>query len=206
MTTFLLIRHAAHVLGSGVIAGRSAEAVLSPTGIEQAAKMAQRVASLPVKAIYCSPMMRTQQTARPLAERLGLAIQTSDALSEIDFGQWQGRKIDELRGEERWKQWNTFRSGTRAPGGELMGEVQARIVDFMLRLRVQHANESVAIVSHGDVIKAAVACFLGVPLDLFQRIEISLASVSVVVIGDYGPWVLGVNETGDVPLPDRLPG
>ncbi|HSU65911.1 MAG TPA: histidine phosphatase family protein, partial [Tepidisphaeraceae bacterium] len=91
--------------------------------------------------------------------------------------------------------------GTRIPGGELMLEIQSRIVKQMLRLREVHPEQCVAIVSHGDVIKAALAYWLGVPLDLFLRIEISLASVSVVAIGDYGPWVLCVNNTDSIQLP-----
>lgn len=205
-TTFLLIRHGAHVLGGGRIAGRSEEARLSPLGIEQAARMTERVAALPVKAIYSSPVRRCRETAQPLAQRLNLPVQLNDALAEIDFGQWQGQTIDALRPQEPWKQWNAFRSGSTTPGGESMLAVQTRIVAEMLRLRPLHDNEVIALVSHADVIKAATAYFLGVPLDLFLRIEISLASVSVINIGDYGPWVLCVNHTGDVPIPERLPG
>ena len=88
-----------------------------------------------------------------------------------------------------------------SPGGESMLEIQARVVAEMLRLRERHRGECVALVSHGDVIRAAVAYFLGVPLDFILRFEISLASISVIAIGDGGPWVLGVNNTGDELLP-----
>ena len=201
MTTFLLIRHGAHVVGGGTIAGRSGEAVLSDAGIAQAARMAERVANVPLAAIYASPVVRTQQTARALADRVGLPVQTADELAEIDYGNWTGRTLEELRTIDRWRHWNTFRSGARVPGGERMLEVQSRAVHLMLDLRARHDGQAVALVSHGDVIKAALAHFLGTPLDLFQRIEISLTSVSVVAIGDHGPWVLGVNNTGDDLLP-----
>jgi broad specificity phosphatase PhoE len=145
--------------------------------------------------------VRAQQTAAPLAARLGLPVRTADALAEIDYGDWTERPLDELRPLDRWNQWNAFRSGARVPGGERMLETQSRAVHLMLDLRARHDGQAVALVSHGDVIKAALAYFLGTPLDLFQRIEISLASVSVVSIGDYGPWVLAVNNTGDELLP-----
>lgn len=196
-TTFLLIRHGAHVLGGHVIAGRSEEAVLSDLGREQAARMAERIGRLPVRAIYSSPVIRARQTAAALAERTGLDVRVSEALSEVDFGEWAGCELADLKPVERWKCWNTFRSGTRAPGGELMLEIQTRVVAEMVRLREKHPDQCVALVSHGDVIKAAVAHFVGVPLDLFLRIEIGLASVSVVAVGDLGPWVLCVNNTGD---------
>lgn len=203
MTTFLLIRHAAHVLGGGTIAGRSEKAVLSELGMDQANRLAGRMAGakVPLAAIYASPVVRTQQTARVLADRLGLTIGTADALAEIDYGQWTGRTLDELRPLEQWKHWNAFRSGARVPGGERMLEIQSRVVHLMLDLRARHDGQAVALVSHGDVIKAALAYFLGTPLDLFLRMEISLTSVSVVAIGDRGPWVLSVNNTGDDLLP-----
>jgi probable phosphomutase (TIGR03848 family) len=204
-TTFLLIRHAAHVLGGGTIAGRMEKAVLSEAGWRQAQRTADRVAAanVPIQAIYASPVVRVQQTAGVLASRLGLPVATDDALAEIDYGDWTGRTLDELRPNEQWARWNAFRSGTRVPGGERMLETQSRIVHFILDLRARHDGETVAIVSHGDVIKAAIAYWLGVPLDLFQRVEISLGSVSAVSIGEYGPWVLSVNNTGDdlIPIP-----
>jgi broad specificity phosphatase PhoE len=143
---------------------------------------------------------RTQQTAQFLGEKLSLLPSTRPELSEIDYGAWSGKGLDELRPLDEWRQFNSFRSGSRIPGGELMLQTQLRVVDFMLRLREVHPEGVVALVSHGDVIKAAVAYFLGVPLDLFLRIEISPASVSVVAIADYGPWVLGVNHVGELPL------
>lgn len=202
MTHFLLIRHAAHVLGGGTIAGRSADAVLSPLGHEQAAGLADRLGHLSVAALYCSPVERTRQTAGPLAERWGVPVQPDDALTELDFGDFAGRALDDLRPRDDWKRWNAYRSGTRTPGGESMVEVQARVVGRMMRLREHHGDgAAVALVSHGDVIRAALAHALGVPIDLFQRLEVSLASVSVVAVGDYGPWVLCVNHTGEVALP-----
>ena len=175
---------------------------LSPEGNQQVQAMIGRVSHLPIRAIYSSPVMRTMQTAQPLAEKLGLELQIRQSLAEIDFGQWSGKKIDELKPLERWKQWNAFRSGARIPGGEVMLETQSRVVSEMLRLREAHPNDTIALVSHGDVIKAAVAYFLGVPLDLSLRIEISLASVSVVAIGEYGPWVLCVNSREKVVTPE----
>ena len=197
MTTFLLIRHGAHVLGGHIIAGRSPEAVLSDLGQRRAEHTADRLKHLPIRAVYASPVVRARQTAEALARRIELDVRTTEALGEVDFGEWAGREIAKLKSLDRWKHWNAFRSGTRAPGGESMLEIQTRAVAEIMRLREIHPDECVALVSHGDVIKAALAYFLGSPLDLFLRIEIALASVSVVAVGDYGPWVLCVNNTGD---------
>ncbi len=108
--------------GGGIIAGRSAGVHLSDAGRSQAAELAERVAHLPIAAIYSSPMERTRETARFVADKLGLQVQAGEALSEIDFGDWTRRRIEDLRADPLWDRFNQFRSGTRIPGGELMLE------------------------------------------------------------------------------------
>lgn len=205
MTVFLLVRHGAHVLGGERIAGRKPGVHLSDLGRQQANRLAARLAGTPIHAIYTSPIDRTRETADILAARLGLQPGVLAALTEVDFGHWTGGELGELRRLPRFHQWNAFRSGTRIPGGESMLETQARIVAAMLTLCEHHPNQYIALVSHGDVIKSAVAYFLGVPLDLFLRIEIGLTSLSVVSVGGSGPWVHCINHTGeDIPLPGDL--
>jgi probable phosphoglycerate mutase len=112
------------------------------------------------------------------------------------MGEWTGLSFDQLDARNEWRRFNTVRSMTRIPGGELMLETQARIVTELEALRCRHPEKVVAVISHGDVIKCAVAHFAGAPLDLFHRIEISPASVSVVGLADYGPHLQRVNDTG----------
>ncbi len=207
MTIFLLIRHAVHVLGSERIAGRMPDVHLSPHGQKQAQKLAARLAAVPIRALYSSPITRAQETAQLLAAQFGLPVQICEDIQEINYGDWTGRTLEELRPLEQWQHWNSFRSGTRIPNGESMLEIQARVISRMQQLKEHHPNEVIALVSHGDVIKAAVAYYLGVPLDMFQRIEISTASVSVVSLADYGPSVMCVNNTnalGELPALNTL--
>jgi broad specificity phosphatase PhoE len=143
-----------------------------------------------------SPIIeRTRQTAEVVAQRLGLSTIESDALLELDFGQWTRRSFEDLESEPRWANFNAFRSGTRIPGGELMLETQARVVGLILELRDTYPNEHVALVTHGDVIKAALAYFLGMPLDLYARLEISPASCSELEVGRNFVRVLNLNLT-----------
>lgn len=200
MTTFLLIRHALHTLGGETIAGRIPDVPLSPQGQAQAERLAERLKDVPVRAVYCSPIQRARETAQPLATRQGLPLQICEEINEIDFGDWMGRRLEELKDLSQWRRFNAFRSGTRIPNGELMLETQLRIISHMEWLREQYPEDCLALVSHGDVIKSAVAYYLGVHLDLFQRIEIRPASVSIIAIEDYGPWVLCVNNTEDLPV------
>lgn len=194
MTTFLLIRHALHDYGGHRIAGRTPGVHLSSEGKRQAEALAARLSQQTIHALYTSPMERTQETADLIAAGHGLTPQIAPQIIELDFGDWTTQDLEELRPQESWRQFNAYRSGSPAPNGELMLQTQARIVNFMLEIRAQHEDQTVALVSHGDVIKSAVAYFLGVPLDLFQRIEISPASISTIGLANYGPWVMGVNS------------
>jgi probable phosphomutase (TIGR03848 family) len=196
VTRFLLIRHGLNLFGGERIAGRTPGVNLSPDGSREAEQLVERLHGVPLEAIYSSPMERTLQTAQPLAAQRGLALQTWDDLIEIDYGDWTGAALADLRGRLRWTRWNSFRSGQRVPNGESMIGVQARIVSALIGLSERHGDASVAVVSHGDVIKAAIAHCLGSPLDLLLRIEISTASVSVVDFTGDGPYVRCVNNTG----------
>ena len=120
-------------------------------------------------------------------------MQIADELNELDFGDWTNQKLADLHRRDEWREFNGFRSGSRIPNGEAMIEVQCRALRLIERLCTLHPTEMIALVTHGDMIKAMLAYYLGVPLDLFQRIEISPASVSIVRIEPYGPQVLLVN-------------
>jgi broad specificity phosphatase PhoE len=105
-----------------------------------------------------------------------------------------------LADEPEWFRFNAYRSSVRAPGGELMIEAQSRMVGAIEELRAAHAGEAIIIVSHGDPLRAAIAHYLGTPLDLLQRFEISPASISVLQMHDAGPRLLCINQTGTIPL------
>lgn len=137
------------------------------------------------------------ETAAPIALLAGLPVRTSEAFAEIQFGEWTGRTLDELSNIPEWRRFNTQRSVMRIPGGELMLEVQARVLTEMETMRARHPDGYVAIVSHMDVIKAAIAHFAGIHLDLLFRFEIAPASVSVVEMNEYGPRIVSLNDMGD---------
>ena len=194
----LLIRHAERRSSHGPLPGRTAGVDLTEQGLVQAERLARRLAALPISAIYSSPLERALQTAAPLASRLNLAVQVEASLTEIDFGDWTEASAADLEGSSRWRQFNSFRSGTRAPAGETMLDVQVRMVAEIERLRCRHEGATVAVFSHGDPIRAALIYFAGIPIDLFQRIEISFASVSELTIDDESVCVWRINDTGDL--------
>ena len=182
MTNFLFIRHGAHDYLGCAIAGRLSGVHLNELGRRQAEQLAAKVSLLPIDAVYSSPLERARETAEPTARQFGLPIHVAEEFTEIDFGDWTDRPFVELNDVPRWQHFNRFRSSTSTPEGELMLEVQTRVLRKLSQLR--EAHRFVAIFTHGDAIRATLAHFLGVHLDLFQRIEIDPAALSIVECGD----------------------
>ena len=204
MTTLLLIRHAAADPVGRSISGRTAGVHLNADGRAQAERLAERLAGLPVARVASGPLERSRETAATIADRLGLEVHVSDALDEIDFGEWTGQPLETLSENQEWRRFNAFRGGTRAPAGELMVEVQARAVAEIDRLRGIHPAESVVLVSHGDVIRAVLAHYAGIPLDLLRRIAVEPGSISILEVDDWDARIRRLNDTG--PLPGSTPG
>ena len=204
MTTFLFIRHALCDPVGRSIAGRAPGVHLNASGRAEAEALAKRLSGLRMAAVYSSPLERALETADPIAALQGLRTQIAPGFTEIDFGEWTGKTLAELDHLPEWKAFNSFRSGARIPNGESTGDVLARALAELDRLGKAHSGpgELVGVVSHGDVLRAVIAHFLGIPADLFQRIELSPASVSVLSLEDQGPRLLVLNSTAG--WPDRL--
>lgn len=197
-TTVYLVRHAAHDRVDRVLCGRMPGVGLGDAGLAQAEALARRFGDghgKGVDAVWTSPVQRARETAAPIADRLGLLAWDSDALCEIDFGDWTGETFDALDGDPRWRRWNEARGDGRPPGGESMAEVQARALGDIERAREEHPDGRVLLVSHGDVIKAVLAGVLGLPLDAHARFEVSPASISALAVWDGGGKVLSMNES-----------
>jgi broad specificity phosphatase PhoE len=199
VSTFYLARHAAHDwLGRG-FAGRQPEVALNAQGRAEAEALVQRMAGVPLEAIYCSPQPRTQQTAQPLARARGLPIRIDAAFDEVDLGEWQGRTFDEVRGQEAWAHWLAHRGSAQPPGGEPFAEVARRASAGLRGLVHAHPNASVLVVSHGDVIKAMVADVLGLSLDKVENFDIAPSGISVVAMGADWAQLRLLNARGTVP-------
>ncbi len=199
MTYIFLIRHGENEwVESGKLAGRTPEVHLNEKGHQQSAALADRLANQPITAIYSSPLVRCIETAQPLAQQLGLPVREEPGLLEVDYGEWRGGELKELSQKPEWQLVQMYPSGFRFPGGETLREVQSRVVATLERLRTEHAGEAIALFAHGDILRTTLAWYLGAPLDLFQRIVINTASVSLLAFHRFGPRVLVVNDTGDL--------
>jgi broad specificity phosphatase PhoE len=197
VTTFLLVRHAAHDwLGRG-LAGRKSGVSLNPQGWLQAEALVARLDRWTLDAICSSPQPRARETMVPLAGRRRLKVQVMDAFDEIDFGEWTGRTFDALRADQpRWQQWCEHRGSATPPGGEALLEVCRRAVNGLEQLRQRYPDGCVLVASHGDVIKAVVAAALRMSLDDLERFDVAPASLTVVEAGQGWQRVQLLNWTG----------
>jgi broad specificity phosphatase PhoE len=194
MTVFHLVRHGEHILAGRVLAGRTPGVGLSERGRAEIASVAERLAGENIDALYSSPLQRTKETAEIVSARLDLPIGYREDVIELDFGEWTGLTFDQVRADRRWEPWQKHRSISAVPGGESMRQVQDRAINALFDLRQIHPNGTVAIISHGDVIRAALLFALGMPLDFYSRIEVGLASISTIRIDDSGIRVPTLNE------------
>ncbi len=203
MTTLLLIRHAQNEwVRTGKLAGWTPEVHLNDTGREQAKLLGQRLASGKLSAIYTSPLVRCRETAQAVAaHHPQLEVIEEAGIGEVQFGDWQGKRLSQLRRKRIWEVVQRYPSGMQFPNGETFPQMQHRAVETCERLAKTHPGGRIAIFSHSDVVKAIVAHYLGVHLDLFQRINVSTASISVVRLGRVGPFVQTVSDTGHLVPP-----
>lgn len=195
MPTVLLIRHGENdYVKKGRLAGRLPGVHLNEKGRQQAQTLAGWLSQAPIKVVYSSPMERAQETAAPLAAALGQEIVTRPGLIEVDIGEWQDQKVKGLSRLKLWRRVQAAPSLFRFPGGETFAEAQFRIVKELHDLCAMHdAKDLFACVSHADPIKLAASYFIGQPLDLFQRLSVSPASITALSIGEMGGRLLTLN-------------
>lgn len=198
MTTILLIRHALNdYVSQKKLAGWLPDIHLNEQGRSQAGALADSLSEFKLTGVYASPLERAVETAAPIAEQQGLEVVERPGLGEVRYGRWQGRTLKSLRKLKYWSVIQNTPSLAGFPEGESFPEAQARVVAELEALRAQHSskNDMIACVSHSDIIKLAVAHYLGLPLDLFQRLTVSPASVSVLSVGKKHSRLAVLNDT-----------
>ncbi|MER2600000.1 MAG: MSMEG_4193 family putative phosphomutase [Caldilineales bacterium] len=203
MTDVLLVRHAANDWAGQRLAGRTAGVHLNEQGRNQAAALAERLHGWSFAALYSSPLTRALETAQAVAAPRGQVVLPEQGLIELDYGAWTGSTLAELAQKPEWHAVQHSPSLFSFPEGEAMAAMQQRAVAAVERLRQQHEQQTIALFSHADVIKAIVAWYAGVPFDLFQRLVIDTASVTWLHYTKSGPYLLRLNDTGLLTAPSR---
>lgn len=215
MATVILVRHGRSTANaSGVLAGRTPGVELDATGQEQAVRTGARLGAVPLVDVVSSPLVRCRQTAQAILDHQGtaLSVRVDEELTECDYGRWQGLTLADLAGEDLWQVVQSQPSAAVFPGGESLAAMQARAVATIRRhdaaVEAEHGPGAIwAAVSHGDLIKSVLADALGMHLDLFQRIHVHPASVSIVRYTPARPHVIATNtDAGDLSWLRAQPG
>jgi len=193
MTTFLLIRHGLTDAVDHRLAGIAPGTHLNDAGRAQVTRLVERLHAVPLTMVVSSPLERTRETADQIGHDHGLPVEIVPAFLEYDVGAWTGTVFTDLDANPLWERFNAIRSVTRPDGGELMLDVQHRSVVALLDLHARQPDGVIAIVTHGDVIRAMLLFALGMPIDFYHRLEILPARVSIIRLGAEPPRVLQVN-------------
>jgi probable phosphomutase (TIGR03848 family) len=195
MPLILLVRHGLNdYVKEHRMPGRLPGIHLNKRGRKQAKRVAKFLEPAPIKAVYSSPLERTMETAKPIAKAHNLPVVIRPGLIEADIGKWQGKQIKVLRKKKSWRRIQLNPSRFRFPGGERINDSQHRLVNDIEELVDQHPPEDMIVcVSHSDPIKLIVAYYLGLPLDMYQRLSVSPASITALMIGDFGGHLLSLN-------------
>jgi probable phosphoglycerate mutase len=183
------------------IPGRQEGISLSDDGTKQAEYIVRHLKNQVVDKIYCSPLERAIETAKPLSESKKIPIEIKEELIEINFGRWTGNEFLKLEENQEWKLFHTFRAGCAIPDGETMIDVQLRIIKCIAQLWKSLPDKHIAIFSHNDVIKSLIAKISGISINLMNRIAINTGSISKFEISERGEINLQyVNKTESLQL------
>lgn len=201
MPELYLVRHAVNdYVKTGRLAGWTPGVHLNAEGKAQAAALGERLAQTRIDVLYSSPLERCQETAQAILDHHpDLSLNLMEEIGEVRYGLWQGAEINKLATRKMWRAVQINPTRATFPGGETMREAQMRFVNALETLAERHPRSRIVVCSHADLIKMAVAHYIGVHLDLFQRIEISPASLTVLRLNFGRPMVVQVNETSYLP-------
>jgi probable phosphomutase (TIGR03848 family) len=196
MPLLLLIRHGENDYSKkGRLAGRLPGIHLNDRGKEQAAELGKALADTPIKAIYSSPLERAMETAEPIAQAHGLKIFQEAGLLESNVGNWQGQSIRRLAITKYWRVVQRAPSRAGHPGGETFLQTQTRVVSALDEICKKYKPQDIiACVFHADPIKLAVAYYMGLPLDNFQRLACDTASATMLAVGESSAQVIWLNH------------
>ena len=196
MPLLLLIRHGENDYSKkGRLAGWLPGIHLNEKGKAQAAELGKALADSPIRAIYSSPLERALETAEPIAQSHGLKIIQEPGLIESNVGKWQGQSIRRLAITKYWRIVQRAPSRAGHPDGETFLQTQTRVVSALDEICKKYKPQDIiACVFHSDPIKLAVAHYMGLPLDHFQRLACDTASVTMLAVSESGAQLIWLNH------------
>jgi len=201
----LLIRHGQTTWNAERRLQGQRDSPLSDYGVRQAEALAERLAPVRLTAIYTSDLERAYRTAEAIDRRHGLGLRARADLREVHLGRWEGRTVADLERDEAEADsltlWRENAALHRPPGAERLEDLQARAVAALGEIAAAHGDGTIAVVTHGGVVKAAVGWALGLPLDRQRRFGVDNGSITALRWEKRGSLLLRLNDTCHDPRP-----
>jgi len=180
-----------------LLCGRS-DVPLSAVGRQQAKSLAERLRPIPFDAFYTSPLVRAFETARLIAEVVGLEPVPDRRLVELDYGQWEGRTMADVmeNDAQAFRAWDAKPAQLAPPGGEAGLAAQQRIVSFLDFLAAKHQQGRVLVTFHKTVCRLAICHVLGMAPDEYRRrLVLNNTALSIIRSRPYGWELVTFNDT-----------
>ncbi|MCL5075779.1 MAG: histidine phosphatase family protein [Chloroflexi bacterium] len=198
MTRIILVRHGQTEWNRVERFRGRADVGLNQTGLIQAQAVARRLrAEGSLVAVYSSPLSRSLETARPIAEMFGLAVQHLAGLIDIDYGEWQGLTPEEVAAKYAalYHCWQEKPHLAQIPGGENLGQVRQRVVAALNEAIARHPGQTIVLVSHKVICKVLLCAVLGLDDSHFWRIEQDNGAINIIEYQDGVFTIRLVNDT-----------
>ncbi|MHB1653913.1 MAG: histidine phosphatase family protein [Desulfitobacteriaceae bacterium] len=191
MTRFILVRHGETMWNREGRYQGQIDTELSPLGLEQGRRVAEALKQVYLDVVYSSPLVRSYQTAQMCAENHGLEVLKDQRLLEINHGEWEGLKADEVRAKypELLTQWHTSVIDVQMPGGESIEDVRERVKVSFLEMAERHKGQTVLVAAHDAVNKAILCDILDIDLSHFWQIKQDNTCLNVFEYSE-GKWRL----------------
>ena len=171
---------------------------LNEKGYEQARKAGEFLRNREINYLYASDLKRARNTAEIITEHHNIKLNALEGLREMNFGEWEGMNFKEIGRDyhDLFEKWKEDPTSVSPPGGEMLAEVQERIIDSLEKIiSTQKEDNTILVVSHGGAIRIMLAYYLKIPLQYFWRIDIDNASISKMIFFDGAPIIKSVNCT-----------
>jgi len=189
-TSIILVRHGQTAWNASEVFRGRIDIELDETGLKQAELLGEYLGKRELEAVYSSPLKRAVQTAEAIARHHGLAAEIAPDLNDMDFGEWQGLSLQDVRSRfsELFEMWSSEPHRVRIPSGESLDDVRQRVLTLINQIIDKHEG-TVVLVSHRVVNKVLICALLGLDSSHFWDIRLDTCGMTTFEF-DNGRFVL----------------
>jgi broad specificity phosphatase PhoE len=180
MLELLIARHGDTAWNAGDVFRGRVPIPLSETGKNQARRLGDFLSKKKIEAIYCSPLERAVQTAEAVAKKQNLTALPMNEFTDLDFGEWEGLPVQEVktRYKDIYENWVRSPDVTQVPGGESLNDASIRVKKGLESVISRHKEGCTAVVTHRVITKILVCSLLGLDNSHFWNVDIDTCGLT----------------------------